>query len=197
MPDRLLAIDREYDARRAAPGPSRYGNYLALHAADIARDIQEGWGTPSWVASVYRVARPPILSPGYVELAHPSLLGCEVESGEDADLVAHLRFAVQTPTVAPLPHTTYGWRSSTLRGVEHPDVYPSSPSTVRRTTALTETVVSFPLDLTIAAEWATADPDRLPEASRVVMDDVVTQINALGAPFIVALDLVARDAHLS
>lgn len=64
----VIEPDDEYDRACASDGVSRYGAYLARYAHWFAEDGVPTAGAGTFGAAAWRIARPPVMSPGYVRI---------------------------------------------------------------------------------------------------------------------------------
>lgn len=184
-----VELDWVHDTEYASSGPSRYGHYLASRRAEILEDVEE-LGTAGWAIRAFAIATPPVLSPGLVRLAHPNVVGCRLELGDERDLVARVEIASAPETTALPPFHLLGWQRSLSDRLEEPSHYDSEGR--RQMTLLTVSTLTGPVDLARVSERVPQGAqnllvDELLGAARPTLEDLVAQVNELAAP---ALELL-------
>lgn len=103
----LVDVDERYDSDYASDGASRYGAYLRsrehLFIDDGCPLSAAGFATLAW-----RIAKSPVMSPGYVQLSS-DVYEVDLRPGEDAgDLVAEVEVRLPHPPQARALRS--GWR---------------------------------------------------------------------------------------
>lgn len=145
-PTTLVHVDREYDRRNAdTRGGSRFGSYISARTAEL--DEEDRTDRAEFTAWAWRIATPPVMSPGYVEI-RPDL-SVTFDRDEDGDPVVKV--------VVPLPHRALArehrpgyevsdWEAPYGRGERYPKLW--GPAYVKRTAVLASATMLVP-----AKDW--------------------------------------------
>jgi hypothetical protein len=101
-------IDYAYD-REYATYESRFAAYVARNAEELRSAIE--WSTSAWAREVWRVATPPIMSPGFIRCPVDEIVSWRWDTDDDG--VPHVSVDIAaTPLAADrFRHLRYaGWR---------------------------------------------------------------------------------------
>lgn len=142
----LAYVDHEYDRSNSSRGGSRFGSYISAREAEL--DAEDRTDRAEFTAWAWRVATPPVMSPGYVQL-RPDLSKLTFTRDEDGDQVVE--------AVVPLPHRALDrehrppyevgdWEAPYGRGETYRQMW--APSFVKRPAVLASATLLVP-----ARDW--------------------------------------------
>lgn len=181
-------IDGRYDRERAQEGPSRYTEHLWAHL----EEFDGSWGDIApvvFACAAWRIATPPLMSPGLVRGHRRILEATCVRNTWDGSLTARVTPASPLPT--PLSESRHWWRD---RGWQDwPEVFgqfvdPTDQDLAKVPHLRAHLVVDAPLPLD-RFPAAPETPGRyFEEAARRAVSVVAEELNALVAPIITQLE---------
>ncbi|MER7579963.1 hypothetical protein [Kitasatospora sp. NPDC097691] len=191
MPDfdrsTLVIVDDTADRENASDGHSRYGAYIAHHAADFHDDDQP-LRPVDFAAAAWRTATSPVMAPGYA-VVRPDL--DRVEVYVDHDDCAHfcakvgLRHSALTrrPAGRPLDWERAPWSRS-----NEPWPVLVSPERTDRPAVLVTATVLLPIPDSILITPTTARPGHtLTHQAKTVVGALAEYANAHLAPLVADL----------
>ncbi|WP_051830064.1 MULTISPECIES: hypothetical protein [Streptomyces] len=183
----LVIIDYTADRENASDGHSRYGAYIAQHAADFHEDGQP-LRPVEFAAAAWRTATSPVMAPGYA-VVRPDLDRVEVYADHDggAQFCAKvgLRHSQLThrPASRPLDWERAPWTRS-----NEPWPVLVSPERTDRPAVLVTATVLLPIPDSILITPTTARPGRtLTDEAKTVVAALAEHANQHLAPLVADL----------
>lgn len=177
-PTTLVHVDRDYDRRNSGQGGSRFGSYVSARTQEI--DEEDRTDRAEFTAWAWRIATPPVMSPGYVEI-RPDL-SVTFDRDEDGDPVVKV--------VVPLPHRALArehrpgyevgdWEAPYGRGETYPKLW--GPAYVKRPTVLASATLLVP-----ARDWDLFVPsggaEQLVDDAQLAVETAARLINEYVGP---------------
>jgi hypothetical protein len=183
----LLWVDDDYDRAHASDGHSRYSAYLRDRARLFRTEDGPSSDPGEFAQLAFTLARPPIMSPGYVR-GHPRV--CDTGWCWDDEGRAAVTLALVAPLPAGLAALLGGrWRGWQTRGHGARRVW-VEPTENDRPAAYAALTLHVPINPTELPEPAYRTPDAVPDTGRAkaAVRAVCAQVNAHAAAVLAALE---------
>ncbi|MFD4555312.1 hypothetical protein ACFWP5_13495 [Streptomyces sp. NPDC058469] len=178
-PTTLVRVDREYDRRNAdSRSGSRFGSYISARTAEL--DSEDRTDRAEFTAWAWRIATPPVMSPGYIDI-RPDL-SITFDRDEDGDPIVKV--------TVPLPHRALArehrpgyevgdWEAPYGRGESYPHLW--APAFIKRTAVLASAVMLVPAkdwDLFVPSDRA----EQLVDDAQLAVETAARLINEYVGP---------------
>ncbi|MFE7442370.1 hypothetical protein ACFU7X_18185 [Streptomyces chartreusis] len=178
-PTTLVHVDRDYDRRNAdTRSGSRFGSYISARTAEL--DEEDRTDRAEFTAWAWRIATPPVMSPGYIDI-RPDL-SVTFDRDEDGDPIVKV--------TVPLPHRALArehrpgyevgdWEAPYGRGETYPQLW--APAYIKRTAVLTSATMLVP-----AKDWDLFVPsgraEQLVDDAQLAVETAARLINEYVGP---------------
>ncbi|GAA5216954.1 hypothetical protein [Streptomyces thinghirensis] len=175
----LVRVDREYDRRNAdSRSGSRFGSYISARTAEL--DSEDRTDRAEFTAWAWRIATPPVMSPGYIDI-RPDL-SVTFDRDEDGDPIVKV--------TVPLPHRALArehrpgyevgdWEAPYGRGETYPQLW--APPFIKRTAVLASATMLVPAkdwDLFVPSDRA----EQLVDDAQLAVETAARLINSYVGP---------------
>ncbi|MDX3867266.1 hypothetical protein [Streptomyces europaeiscabiei] len=147
-PTTLVRVDREYDRRNAdSRSGSRFGSYISARTEEL--DSEDRTDRAEFTAWAWRIATPPVMSPGYIDI-RPDL-SITFDRDEDGDPVVKVTVPLRHQALAREHRPGYevgDWEVDQYGG--HDSKYRQlwAPAFIKRTAVLASATMLVP-----AKDW--------------------------------------------
>ncbi|MEH0589813.1 hypothetical protein QA942_39610 [Streptomyces sp. B21-106] len=176
-PTTLVRVDHEYDRSKAdSRSGSRFGSYVSARTAEL--DPEDRTDRAEFTAWAWRIATPPVMSPGYVDI-RPDL-SVTFDRDEDGEAVVKVVVPLRHQALARRPgYEVSDWEAPYGRGETYPQLW--APAYIKRTAVLASATMLVP-----AKDWDLFVPsgraEQLVDDAQLAVETAARLINEYVGP---------------